>query len=215
MRKLRAPLRMTIGNLKGGTGRSTSAVYLALALALRDPSRRVVLVDADSANPTAWDWSEDAGDDWPPQLAVMRWPSQHLARRVRDDVPSDAHLIIDTGPHDAAVLRQALNVTDVLLVPLAPTANEVTRLTPTLEAAAEVAQLRPIALALLLNRVVANTRSRVGVREAATAEGLHVLTTEIHRREAIAQALGTVPANLDDYPAALTELVALMPTESR
>lgn len=208
-----APLRLTIGNLKGGTGRSTTAVLLALALSRADPGTRVYLVDADTANATAWDWSEDAGETWPPGVTVVRAPSVHLARRVRDDVPAGAHLIIDTGPHDAGILRQALTVTDHLLVPLAPTGNEVTRLTPTLEAAAEVGVTRELRLSILLNRVVPNTRSRVEVRAAITEQlGLAVMATEVSRRELYAGAHGSVPADLGAYPEVLAELLAPEPT---
>lgn len=206
-------LRVTIGNLKGGTGRSTTAVLLALALARTDPGTRVYLVDADSANATAWDWSEDAGEAWPSAVTVMRAHSAHLARRVRDDVPDAAHLVIDTGPHDAGILRQALTVTDHLLVPLAPTGNEVTRLTPTLEAAAEVGAIRELRLSILLNRVVPNTRSRVDVRTAITEHlGLRVMSAEVSRRELYAGAHGTVPADLGAYPEVLAELLAPEPT---
>lgn len=199
-------VRLTIGNLKGGTGKSTTAVLLALGLA-RD-GQRVLLVDADPTNATTYTWSELAGEDWPANITVARWPSTQLAKRVRDSEGTYHHLVIDTGPNDAAILRQALHVSDTFVMPLAPTANEVARLTPTLEAAAEVGGVRDIDLAILLNRVVPNTLSRAGVREELEGRGLPVMTAEVNRRELIANALGTVPTDIGPYEAVLAELIS-------
>lgn len=199
------PVRITVGNLKGGTGKSTTAILLALALARTN--KRVLLVDADHANTTAWAWSELAGDAWPANVPVFQWPSQHLSKRIRDAEGTFDHLVIDTGPHDSAILRQALAVTDMLVMPLAPTGNEVERLAPTLAAAAEIGVLRPnLTLAVLLTRTVPRTRSREEVRQVLDGRGLWVLETEVPRREAIAQAFGTVPDDLLTYTDVLNEI---------
>ena len=55
-------MRITVGNLKGGSAKTTSAVHLALGLA-RDG--RTLLVDADPEQPQSHEWAETAGDDWP------------------------------------------------------------------------------------------------------------------------------------------------------
>ncbi|GAB3472239.1 AAA family ATPase [Kineococcus endophyticus] len=207
-------LRITLANLKGGVGRSTSSVYLALTLARLRPTERVLLVDADASNPTSWDWSEDAAEDWPAQIVVNRWPSVHLAKRIKEVSGDYDHVIVDTGPHDAGIVRAALQVTDHLLLPLAPSMSEVKRVTPTLDVAAEVAVLRPIQLSLLFNRVVPNTRSRIEAREALEGMGLHVLAAEVGRREAYSGAHGSVPTDLGTYPDVLEELLRRPPADA-
>lgn len=203
-----SPVRLTIGNLKGGTGKSTTAVLLALGLA-RD-GQRVLLVDADPGNATTYSWSEMAGEGWPSNITVVRWPSTQLAKRVRDAEGTYHHLVIDTGPTDAAILRQALHLSDIFVMPLAPTVSELARLTSTLEAAAEVGGVRDLELAILLNRTVPNTNSRVGVRQELEGRGLPVLVAEVGRREMIANAMGSVPADLGPYEAVLAELRELL-----
>lgn len=198
------PLNITVGHLKGGSGRSTTAVFLALALA-RKTGENVLLVDADAKNGTSYEWSEDAGEAWPTNVTVAYWPSINLAKRVRDAGHS-GHIVIDTG-NDAAILRQALKVTDHLLIPLAPSGTESARLTPTLQAAAEIAEDKPLSMSVMLSRTVANTTSRKQARQALTDEGIPVWETEISRREIYAQAFGTVPADLGSYEELLNEII--------
>ena len=92
---LENPLRLTVGNLKGGVARSTTSIMLALALVKRT-GQRVLLVDAGAANGTSFEWSEYAGEVWPAEVNVVYLPSQMLGKRVREMWP-EGHLIIDTG----------------------------------------------------------------------------------------------------------------------
>lgn len=200
-------MQVTVGMLKGGASRTTTAVYLALAQWQRD-QHPVLLVDADPANGTAFEWSEDA-EGWPSGVSVAYWPLTSLARRV--DAARAAgeaeSVVVDTG-NDAAALRAALEVTDHLLIPLAPSGTESTRLTPTLEVAAEVAQRRPLALSIVLTRTVHGTNSRREARAALTGMGLDVLETEVPRLERFANAYGTTPTDLGPYAQVLDELHA-------
>lgn len=207
---LDTPLRLTVGNLKGGVARSTSSIMLALALVQRT-GQRVLLVDADLANGTSFEWSEYAGEVWPSEVNVVYLPSQMLAKRVREMWP-DGHLIIDTG-NDSTTLRQALMVTDQLLMPIGATPSEATRLTPTLQAAAEVASIKPIELSILFTRTKPNT---ISFREAweqlkqmeGDVEGLHVLDVNVPFQLLYSQAFGTAPTNLGVYPEVLEEILA-------
>jgi chromosome partitioning protein len=114
-------------------------------------------------------------------------------------------VVIDTG-NDASAIRAGLEVTDHLVVPIAPTGTESTRLRPTLEAAAEVAQRRHIELSLLLTRV-RRTRSKTESRAALEGHmGLRVLQAEVPLLERFAAAYGTRPADLSPYDQVIDEL---------
>lgn len=69
---------LTLGNRKGGVGKSTSAVYLATGLARLG---RTLIVDAD-AQGSILSWSEDAGETFP--AGVVQWSTRDLAKRVKD-----------------------------------------------------------------------------------------------------------------------------------
>ena len=201
-------MRITVGMLKGGASRTTTAVYLALA-EWRRSGGPVLLVDADQGNGTALEWHEDAGDAWPEEVEVVFWPSSNLARRVGRLVGGDASVVIDTG-NEAAAIRAGLEATDHLVIPIAPTGPETARFRPTLEAAAEVGARKSIEVSVLVTRAVANTRSLAGAREAlagvAGELGLHILEAVVPRLERIANAYGTVPDDLAPYSEALEEL---------
>ena len=200
-------MRITVGILKGGASRTTTAVYLALAEHARS-GELVLLVDADPANGTAFEWAEDAREagSWPEGVKVAYWPITSLAKRVQAE--GIASVVIDTG-NDAAAIKAALEVTDHLVVPVAPTGTESTRLRPTLESAVDIARRKPIELSILLTRV-RRTRSRLDVREALTGQlGLRVLEAEVPLLERFAAAYGTAPTDLWPYTDIINELHAI------
>lgn len=209
--------RWTVGNLKGGVGKSTTAVSLALALA-EATGDRVWLVDADPAADTTSAWAELASEDWPAQIPVARWTNVHVARRVRDALAAESgpgHVVIDTGPTDAGILRAALAVTNRLIVPLSPSPIEVAQLDSTIEAAAEVGVTRQsddalddLGLSVVITRADGRTRSRVEVREhlASMDPPLPVCEVEIPLLQGVIRSLGTTNVH-DTYRALCAELM--------
>ena len=80
---------LTLGNRKGGVGKSTSAVYLACLLA---KDSRTLIVDADPQG-SILSWSEEAGEGFP--AAVVQWATRDLAKRVTDVAGDYQHIVID------------------------------------------------------------------------------------------------------------------------
>jgi len=204
-------VKITVGMLKGGTSRTTTAVYLALAEHRRHGAR-VLLVDADPANGTAYEWVEDAQrNGWPKEVEMAYLPVSSLPTKVPEimDDRRIENVVIDTGNSDATI-RNALRVTDHLVIPIAPSLSESTRFRPTLEVATQVAMERHIEVSILLTRVVHGTLSRAGMKAMLESQygtiGLNILNAEIPRLERFATAYGKVPADLSPYTAALDEL---------
>ena len=196
-------MKITVANVKGGVGKTTTAMFLAAGLARQG---RTLLVDADPKG-SALRWSEQAGDL---PFPVIAWPVRDLARRVTQVADGYEHLIIDTGPEQEHLVRQALMVTDQLIIPLAPSPIEVDRLGATLTLAAEVEDLGAnLDIQLLLTRVRSGTRSASDVRASLAGLELPMLTAEIRLLERFAQAHGqAAPENLCDYWVVLAELIA-------
>jgi chromosome partitioning protein len=192
-------MRIAVANLKGGTGKTTTAVHLALGLAR---SGRTLLVDADP-QASAFAWSEDA-DSFP--VTVVPWASRDLARRVEQVADDYSHIVIDTPPQHEAVVRQALLAASLLVVPMAPSPVDVSRLGPTFALAADVELERPLVTTVLLTRVRLGTRSRLEARTLLAQQGVPTFVAEVRLREAYATAYGDAVVDLRDYDEVLAEL---------
>lgn len=185
-------LVIAVVNLKGGTAKTTTAVFLAHTL--RERGRRVLLVDADPQG-SAQSWNEDAPDPFP--FPVVGLATRDLHRQLPGFVNTaiDA-VVIDTPPLDqrAGIVGSALRAATVVVVPVAPTPMEYKRLASVTAAVQDAASLRPdgdpVPLAVVLTRTVANATSTVVWRDQITADGLWCLRAEVRRLERFAQADG-------------------------
>ena len=195
-------MKLTVANLKGGAGKTTTAVYLANALSTQG---RTLLIDADPQG-SALSWSETAGD-FP--LPVVAAPVRDLHRRVPQLSEGYAHVVIDTPPGELAITRSAMRAADVILLPIPPSVMDLDRLRPTLEVLAELEGLHDPVMVCLLTRVRRGTRSSKAAREVLSELGLNVLDTEITLREGYANSFGlALTGDLGEYEAALNELQA-------
>src|SRR5579875_2673548 len=166
-------MRLAITNLKGGTGKTTSAVHLAAGLGRR---ARTLLIDADPQG-SATEWAMLIGDDCP--FAVVTDADPDLHRRLPDIARGYEHVVIDTPPgHDSIVRSALLSATDVL-IPLAPSLMDINRLRPTIELIAAVERLNAPTIRVLLTRVRPNIRMSRLARDTLDNLGIPVLDAEI------------------------------------
>src|ERR1700756_4642450 len=191
-------LSLALANLKPGTGKTTSAVWLAHVFAQAGNS--VLLVDADPSG-SALEWSDLAAMD--PHLAapeaafpfrIVALPSRELHRRGPEIAQADDVVIIDTPQLEdhAGIARSALRYADEILIPCAPSPIEINRTTPVRDEIAEVEELRdkPARAAVLLTRCITRAHSIANAKETLGDLGYDVLRTNVPRREVYAQSLG-------------------------
>ncbi len=191
-------LSLALANLKPGTGKTTSAVWLAHAFAQAGNS--VLLVDADPSG-SALEWSDLAA--MYPRLApaqaafpfrIVALPSRELHRRLPEIARHHDVVIIDTPQIEdhAAIARSALRYADEIVIPCAPSPIEISRTSPVRDEIAEVRQVRetPARSAVLLNRCIARAHSTADAREALAGLGYDMLATAVPRLEVYAQSFG-------------------------
>jgi chromosome partitioning protein len=191
-------LSLALANLKPGTGKTTSAVWLAHVFA--QAGNRVLLVDADPSG-SALEWSDLAAmyPRLPPPLAafpfrIVALPSRELHRRVPEIAEADDVVIIDAPQLEdhVGIARSALRYADEVLIPCAPSPIEINRTTPVRDEITEVCagRDRPTRSAVLLNRCITRAHSTADAREALQDLGYDVLDTAVPRLEVYAQSFG-------------------------
>src|SRR4051794_31217355 len=198
-------------NLKGGTGKTTSAVFLAHAL--HEQGRRVLLVDADPQG-SALDWNESAPEPFP--FPVIGLPTRELHRQLPDVVkPEIDAIVLDTPPLDkgTGIVLSALRAATVVVVPVAPTPMEYTRLRQVAETVEDAAGLRPdgrpVPVAVLLTRTHPTASATAVYREQIETDGYWCLKPEVRQLQRFAQAYGdnVADANGTAYGAVVAELL--------
>lgn len=187
-------------NLKGGTGKTTTAVYLATALA---KTGRTLLIDADPQG-SSQSWASIA-ETFPFPVISLAVPTIHR------DLPEIAvgydHVVIDTPPGHEAIVRSALMAVDKAVVPIPPALLDVDRLQPTLDLILELAPLNDLDVHVILTKVRSRTRTAAQTRSLLEGLGFPVLDTEIPLREAYVTSFGDALTNAMAYTDALDEML--------
>jgi len=193
-------MRVGLVSTKGGTGKTSSAVYLACGL---HRLGRTLLIDADRQS-SALSWSQQR-DGLP--FTVVSLPVRDLPRRADDLMAGYEHLVIDGPPGDLDLIRAVILSVDIAVVPVSPTGLDLSRLRPTFELLAALEQVRPVEAAVLLTKVRRGTISAREARAVLTEAGYPVLDAEIPLAEAIAGSYGSAPDSPSSYDDVLRELM--------
>ncbi|WP_020395433.1 ParA family protein [Thiolinea disciformis] len=155
-----------VGNLKGGTGKSTVAFNLALWSATRR-NVHVVVYDLDPQATTSDAFEIRAEEGYLPAIKP-----RHLLDGL-DDIPDNTDAIIDVGVSNQAMVEAALAVADRIIIPVTPSQADVWATQRFLKTIEKVRQGKKVAIFGLLNRADTHT----AVRESnETLEALRLLS---------------------------------------
>jgi chromosome partitioning protein len=207
---------LTVGNTKGGVGKTTLALNVAIARALT--GRDVWLIDGDRQGTmqTAISIRLEAGHA--PGIACAQYvDGSSLRAQVQQQVAKFDDIIIDAGGRDSTALRAALVLSDVLLVPFQPRSYDVWALNDIALLVDEARSVRDGLRAYAVLNCADPGESSSDNAEAAAAVAdvpqFKYLNTPIRRRKIFANAAGQGLSVLEINPKdkkASEELISLV-----
>jgi chromosome partitioning protein len=178
----------TIGGIKGGSGKTTIAVSLAVLLS--QMGRKVLLVDAD-IQATATEFSrwrtESLGDTGFTSIQLADMQVRNEVRKLKDNYDD---IIIDAGGRDTSSQRAALIVSDMLIVPFAPRSFDIWTLEQVERLIKEMQLVNDMLKAYaVLNRVDQNLKDREDAIQYIEGSGtFKMLKSNLHERKVFANA---------------------------
>lgn len=204
---------LAVGNVKGGVGKTTLAVNLAIARA--HEGRDVLLVDGDEQGTALLFTELRTAQVGTSGYTAVRLQGTALRTQVRQLTPKYDDLIIDVGGRNTGSLRAALTIADTLLIPVQPRSFDIWAVDQVAELVKDLRAINPTLRAVtVLNAADPQGRDNDDAVEAMhEIAGLEVLPLTIGRRKAFPNAAARGRAVTEAIPRdvkAVAELQALV-----
>ena len=208
---------LTVGGIKGGSGKTTVATNLACIAATQNAD--VLLVDADDQE-TASDFTAVRKEDYPdaPRYTCTKLTGKAVRTEILELAPQYDHIIVDTGGRDTTSQRAALAVSQLLLVPFVPRSFDIWTLNKVATLVEELRSVNPaLAAYVFLNRTDPQGQGTENAEAAALLgeiDGLTYLDAPLGSRKAFGHAATkglavTELAGHHNNPKATAEITAL------
>jgi chromosome partitioning protein len=175
---------ISVVNQKGGVGKTTIAINIGIGMARRN--YKVGFLDTDPQG-TASQWQSIEGNM---AFEVRRHPSRVSSMDLMDADRDHGVVVIDTPPAIGEITQSALEVSDLTIVPLAPSVLDIWSSRTTVGMIEEAMKVNPrLKGRLLVSRKIPRTRLGRDGREAIEALEMEVFETEISQRIAYVESM--------------------------
>lgn len=184
---------VSIINEKGGSGKTTLAVNLACKLS--QEGDEVLLVDADPQRSTEAFINIRTNAELPLIFNSVTKLGDGLAREIKSLINKYDSIVIDTGGRDSKEMRQALAISDIIIIPTVPSQYDVVVLDKMISLYDEVSVINPQSKALIiidkaspnpfLEKKINDLREYINEKNL---QNLYLMNAIIHEREAFKNA---------------------------
>lgn len=180
--------------LKGGGGKTTISVNLAVAFASR--KKKVLIIDTDEQHSASY-WAGERPEN-KHKITVISIPDpQQLRKQIANFAEYD-FILIDGTPAIGRMATVSAAVSDLVLFPICPSMFDIWATNSIMERVEEVRQVTPnIKTGVIANKIVKNSKQADKLMEAlAEIEEHHVFTTSLGYRvsysDAVAEGLSVI-----------------------
>jgi chromosome partitioning protein len=188
---------------KGGTGKTTLCVHLAVAA--EKAGQSAVILDLDP-QASATGWKDNRSDETP--VAVSLQFSRLTQTLAASKQNGAAFAFIDSAPHSDQVAMAAAEAADLILIPCRAGILDIRAIAMT----AKIAKLAGKPVFVILNALPPQATSLIAeARDAVAVHGLELAPVAIHQRAAYAHSLidGHVAMEFDPKGKAADEITKL------
>ena len=175
---------ISLVNQKGGVGKTTIAINIGIGMARRN--YKVRFLDTDPQG-TASQWQSIESNM---AFEVKRHPSRVSSADITDSDQNHGLLFIDTPPAMGEITLSVLELSDLAIIPLAPSVLDIWSSRNTIQMIEEAKKVNPkLEGKLLVSRKIPRTRLGRDGREAIAALEMDVFETEISQRIAYVESM--------------------------
>ena len=203
---------VTIAGHKGGVGKTTLATNVATEL--MDRGWEVLLVDADMPQCTALAWAATGADrEGAPRKPEVVPMSDDLHKKIRDKVNDYDHIVVDCPGRQDDITRAAIAISDVTLMPCAPSGYDIWGLQDTLDLFKEIKAYRPDLVGrFVIMKRDARTKYGKSFRESLSGQDTSAMKAAVSYRAAYVKSAtqGTSVVRLAPESPAADEIRAIV-----
>jgi len=189
-------LIITVAQQKGGSGKTTVAAHLAVAFTQAGKSVGLLDVDPQGSLGEWFERREQTLGEAEAGLA-FRTASGWGARREAKQLARDFDIVVvDTPPKSDLEIRPAIEMADLVAVPVQPTPVDLWATAPTLQMAAK----EGVPSVIVINRVISRALLTAEIIAAAAELGHALAETHLGNRVAYPQSMGEGRTVLETAP---------------
>lgn len=188
---------LTVAQQKGGSGKTTLAAHLAVALAKQSGEPVAILdVDPQGSLGTWFEAREETLGEDETGLEFRTASGWGARREARSLARSHGYVVVDTPPKTDTDAKPAIDAADFVIVPVQPTPVDLWATSQTID----LANRESTPALLVLNRVPPRASLTGEMAEAIAESGYETLNARLGNRTVFASAMGRGIAVTEDAP---------------